>query len=62
MPCLPLSDFFFTSNRNGPGTNRILKNITLASNPFRISFYGKEIVIARYNYFKKLKKNHLVKI
>ena len=28
----------------------------------RLSYYGKEIVIARYNYFKKLKKNHIEKI
>jgi len=63
MPCLPLSDFFFTSNRGaGSGANRVLKNVTLASNPFRISFYGKEVVVCRYNYYKKLKKNHLVKV
>jgi thiamine pyrophosphokinase len=61
MPCLPLSDFLFSGAR-GTGLNKILKNVTLASNPFRISYYGKEIVITRYNYFKKLKKNHLAKI
>lgn len=36
--------------------------MTLASNPVRLSYYGKEIVISRYNYFRKLKKNHLVKV
>lgn len=61
MPCLPLSDFFFTGSR-GTAASRVLKNVTLASNPFRMSYYGKEIVISRYNYFKKLKKNHLDKI
>ena len=34
----------------------------MASNPFRMSYYGKEIVFSRYNYFKKLKKNHLAKV
>jgi thiamine pyrophosphokinase len=61
MPCLPLSDYFFSGAR-GTSVNKILKNVTLASNPLRISYYGKEIVISRYNYFKKLKKNHLAKI
>ena len=34
----------------------------MASNPLRISYYGKELVIARYNFFRKLKKNHLYKV
>lgn len=63
LPCVPLSDFFVTgprsTNANG---QKLIKNVTLASNPFRISFYGKEIVIARYNFYKKLKKNHLAKV
>jgi hypothetical protein len=55
-----LSDFFIqTFKGNGP---QRIKNITLGSNPMRISYYGKEIVISRYNYFKKLKRNHLAKI
>lgn len=64
MPCLPLADFFFSGAKSGNlnANSRVLKNVTLATNPFRISFYGKEIVVARYNYFKKLKKNHLTKI
>ena len=61
MPCLPLSDYFLSGAR-GTSVNKILKNVTLACNPLRISYYGKEIVITRYNYFKKLKKNHLAKI
>jgi hypothetical protein len=61
IPCLPLSDYFLSGAR-GTSVNKILKNVTLASNPLRISYYGKEIVITRYNYFKKLKKNHLAKI
>jgi hypothetical protein len=62
MPCLPLADYFFTSSKNGSSAQRVLRNVTLATNPLRISFYGKEIVISRFNYFKKLKKNSLVKI
>jgi hypothetical protein len=63
MPCFPLADYFISGPRSVTGNNqRIIKNITLASNPLRLSFYGKEIVISRYNYFKKLKKNHLAKI
>jgi hypothetical protein len=61
MPCLPLAEYLFSGAR-GTGVNKILKNVTLASNPLRISYYGKEVVIGRYNYYKKLKKNHLEKI
>jgi hypothetical protein len=61
MPCLPLSEYLFSGAR-GTGINKILKNVTLASNPLRLSYYGKEIVISRFNYYKKLKKNHLAKI
>ena len=32
--------------------------MTLGSNPLRLSFNGKEIVISRYNLFQKLKQNH----
>lgn len=28
----------------------------------RLSFRGKEIVFSRYNYFKKIKKNHLERL
>jgi hypothetical protein len=60
MPCMPLSEYFLSTFK-GNGPSRI-KNITIGSNPLRISYYGKEIVISRYNYFKKLKRNHLPKI
>ena len=52
MPNLPLSEYF-SSSFSG------VKNITFASNPCRISFYGKQIVICRYNYLKRIKKNSL---
>jgi hypothetical protein len=42
----------------GTGPDRI-KNLTLASNPCRLSYHGKEIIISRYNFFEQLKKNHL---
>ena len=32
--------------------------MTLANNPLRVSFLGKEIVLCRYNYLKKVKQNH----
>ena len=60
MPCSKLSEFLITAFK-GTGPQKI-KNITLATNPMRISYYGKEIVISKYNYFKKLKRNHLTKI
>lgn len=65
LPCLPLADYFLSGPRSLAGANahqRILRNVTLASNPFRLSYFGKEFVFARYNYFKKLKKNHLAKV
>ena len=39
-----------------------MKHVHIASNPLRISFYGKEIVICRQNFFKKLKRNHIEKV
>ena len=63
MPCLPMAEYFVTGPRSTQGNNqRIIKNITLATNPLRISYYGKEIIISRYNYFKRMKKNHLAKV
>jgi len=53
-PCFKLTEALFSKGR--------LKSVRLATNPFRISYYGKEIVIARYNYFKKLKAGHLSQV
>lgn len=52
MPNMPLTEYF-SSSFDG------IKNITFASNPCRISFYNKQIVISRYNYLKRIKKNAL---
>jgi len=32
-----------------------LKNVKLAPNPCKINFLGKEIIVSRYNYLKKIK-------
>merc|ERR1711935_198175 len=56
LPSFKLSDFFLQGFK-GNGPNRI-KKITLATNPMKISFRGKQIVFSRYNYFKKIKKQH----
>jgi len=57
-----MSDNLFSGFKGfGAQSNRI-HNVTLASNPVRISFYGKQIVINRYNYFKKMKENHLNRV
>lgn len=60
MPTFKLSDFFLQGFK-GNGPSRI-KNVMLASNPMRMSYRGKQIVFSRYNYFKKIKKNHLEKL
>lgn len=35
-----------------------IKKVTLGTNPLRIAFNGKEIVISRFNLFQKFKQNH----
>lgn len=37
----------------------VSNNITFASNPCRISYFGKQIVVCRYNYLKRIKKNRI---
>jgi hypothetical protein len=59
MPSFKLSEHLIEGFK-GKGPNRI-KKIMLASNPMRMSFRGKEMVFCRYNYFKKIKRNHLEK-
>lgn len=34
-----------------------IKHITFATNPCRINYFGKQIVVCRYNFLKKFKKN-----
>jgi hypothetical protein len=60
MPGTKLSEFFI-STMKGIGPNRI-KNLTIGTNPIRLNFYGKEIVISKYSFYKKLKRNQLPKI
>jgi hypothetical protein len=60
MPSFKLSDCLFSGMKgNGPGR---IKKVIQGTNPMRMSFKGKEIVFCRYDYLKKLKKNHLPKI
>jgi hypothetical protein len=59
FPNFKLSEYLTNAFR-GLGAQRI-KKVMVATNPMRISFRGKEIVFCRYNYFKKLKRNHLEK-
>jgi hypothetical protein len=62
MPGLTLSEHLFAGFKGaGPKSSRIT-NVTLASNPFRISYCGKQIVLSRFNYFENLKYNHLTKV
>jgi hypothetical protein len=57
MPSFKLSEHF-ASGLKGNGPNR-LKKVMLATNPMRMSFRGKEMVFCRFDYFKKLRKNHI---
>ena len=59
LPNFHLSEYLIAGMK-GNGPQRI-KKILLATNPMRMSFRGKEIVFCRYNYFKKIKRNHLAK-
>lgn len=59
MPAIPFAESLFQSLKTGPMR---IKKLTLANNPCRISFLGKEIVICRYNFTMRLKQNHHLKI
>ena len=50
LPNPPLLEYF---------RNQFPPNTIFASNPCRISFFGKQIIVSRYNYLKKIKKNSL---
>jgi len=60
LPCYSLSESMF----NGFVGCQIfkIKKVTFATNPCRISFLGKEIVICRYNFMTRIKQNHHPKI
>jgi hypothetical protein len=51
FPCAPFGEYMVEGLEK-------FKKVTLAPNPLRVSFLGKEIVLCRYNYLKKLKQNH----
>ena len=57
MPNLKFSEHLL-ENFKGHGPSRI-KKVTVATNPMRMSYRGKEMVFCRYNYFKKIKRNHI---
>jgi len=56
MPQPPLNESLL-SGFIGTLQGRI-KKVSLGTNPLRLSFNGKEVVINRYNLFSKLKQNH----
>ena len=58
MPGFQMSNFFLEAFKGK--TNRI-KKVVSATNPMRMSFRGKQMVFCRFNYFKKIKRNHLDK-
>ena len=58
MPTFKMSDHLI-SGIKGHGK---IQNITLATNPMRLSFRGKEIVFSRYDYFKRVKRSMIQKI
>ena len=57
MPSFKLSEYFVSGIR-GNGPNR-LKKVMLGTNPMRMNLRGKELVFSRYDYFRKLKTNHI---
>jgi len=54
FPNIALSDYLFRGFR-GTHVATSIKKVTLANNPLRVSFLGKEIAICRYDYLKKVK-------
>lgn len=57
MPMPALSEFLF---KDFIGKRpEVIKNVQFGTNPSRLSYKGKEILLSRYNYFEQLKKNHL---
>ena len=57
FPAMPYPDYLIA-----PLIQAKFKNVSVSPNPARISFLGKEIVLCRYNYLKKIKQNHIPKI
>ena len=57
FPAMPYADYLIA-----PLVQAKFRSVRSVPNPTRISFLGKEIVISRFNYLKKIKQNHLSKI
>lgn len=57
MPMPAMSEFLF-KEFIGKRPD-VIKNVQFGSNPCRLNYKGKEILLSRYNYFEQLKKNHL---
>jgi len=57
FPVMPYAEYLIS-----PFTAAKFKNVRTVPNPTRISFLGKEIVICRFNYLKKMKQNHIERI
>jgi hypothetical protein len=55
FPCSPFGEYMFEGLEK-------FKKVRLAPNPLRLNFLGKEIVLCRYNYLKKIKQNHHARI
>ena len=56
MPSAPMSEYLLEGfmGKHLSSTSAKIKKVTLGCNPLRISFMGKEIVIARFNFLKKI--------
>ena len=64
MPSAPMSEYLLEGfmGKHLSSTTAKIKKVTLGCNPLRISFMGQEIVIARYNFLKKMQQNGFSKI
>lgn len=64
MPSAPMSEYLLEGfmGKHLSSTAAKIKKVTLGCNPLRISFMGQEIVIARFNFLKKIQQNHLPKV
>ena len=57
FPAMPYAEYLIA-----PFLSAKFKKVRAVPNPSRISFLGKEIVICRFNYLKKMKQNQIDKI
>jgi hypothetical protein len=57
FPQFRFSEFLIKSISKRAVDRPYISKVSLSSNPLRISFKGKEIVLCRFDYLKKLKMN-----